>query len=79
MQLTRNIPKNDKQHILEIIIWRSTCKLHEWLCNTGQDQEIIREKVNAILEGSKRYNLYFKQSKCNFDAEEIPILGIVVE
>jgi len=26
----------------------------------------------------EKHNLYFKRSKCDFDMEEIPILGIVV-
>jgi len=31
------------------------------------------------LKIAERYNLYFKRSKCDFDIEEIPILGVVVE
>jgi len=27
---------------------------------------------------NKKHNLCFKQSKCNFDTEEISILGVVV-
>ncbi len=32
-----------------------------------------------FLEHSAEYNLYFKQSKCVFDATEIPLLGVHVE
>ena len=31
-----------------------------------------------FLKIAKKYNLYFKQSKCDFNMEEIPILGVVV-
>ena len=27
---------------------------------------------------AEKHNLYFKQSKCNFNIEEIPILGVIV-
>jgi len=30
------------------------------------------------LKIAKKHNLYFIWSKCNFDIEEIPILGVVV-
>ena len=32
--------------------------------------------ISGIAE---KYNLCFKQSKCNFNTEEIPILEVVVE
>ena len=31
-----------------------------------------------FLKIVQKYNLYFKQSKCDFDTKEIPILGVVV-
>jgi len=30
------------------------------------------------LKIAEKYNLYFKRSKCDFNIEEIPILGVVV-
>jgi len=33
---------------------------------------------NQVLKGSGKHNLCFKRSKCDFDMEEIPILGVVV-
>ena len=31
-----------------------------------------------FLKIAKKHNLYFKQLKCNFNMEEIPILGVIV-
>jgi len=39
MQLARNILENDKQHFLEVTLWRSIGKLHGWLCYTHQNDE----------------------------------------
>ena len=39
----------------------------------------LEERMIQFLKITKKYNLYFKWSKCNFDAKEIPILGVVVE
>jgi len=38
----------------------------------------LKEKTIQFLIVIEKYNLYFKQSKCNFNSEEIPILGVVV-
>jgi len=63
---------------LRIDIWRSIGKLHEQLCNICQNKKKLEKQTIQFLKVVKKYNLYFKQSKCNFDTEEIPILGIVV-
>ena len=38
----------------------------------------LEEKMTQFLKIAEKYNLCFKQSKCNFDVKEIPILGVVV-
>ena len=39
----------------------------------------LEKRTVWFLKIAERYNLYFKRSKCDFDIEEIPILGVVVE
>jgi len=38
----------------------------------------LEEQIIQFLKIVKKHNLCFKQSKCNFNMEEIPILGVVV-
>jgi len=38
----------------------------------------LKERTIQFLEIAEKHNLYFKQSKCNFNMEEILILGVVV-
>ena len=38
----------------------------------------LEERIIQFLKIAEKHNLYFKQSKCNFNMEEIPILGVVV-
>ena len=38
----------------------------------------LEERTIWFLKIAEKHNLYFKQSKCDFDVEEIPILGVVV-
>ena len=38
----------------------------------------LEKKIIQFLKVAKKHNLCFKQSKCNFDIEEISILGVVV-
>jgi len=40
--------------------------------------EELEERMIRFLKIMEKYNLYFKQSKCDFNMEEIPILGAVV-
>ena len=50
VQFTRNIPKDNEQHIPEAITQRNIGKLYVQFCNTGQDDERIRRKDNLIFE-----------------------------
>ena len=38
----------------------------------------LEERMIRFLKITEKYNLCFKQSKCDFNIEEIPILGVVV-
>ena len=40
--------------------------------------EELEEQTIQFLKIAKKHNLYFKRSKCDFNIEEIPILGVVV-
>ena len=53
------------------IIWRNTCKYYGQFYNNSQNQERIRERTIWFLIVEK-YNLYFKQSKYDFDTEYLP-------
>jgi len=38
----------------------------------------LEERTVQFLKIVEKHNLYFKRLKCNFNMEEIPILGVVV-
>jgi len=38
----------------------------------------LKERTVQFLKIAERHNLCFKQSKCDFNIKEIPILGVVV-
>jgi len=38
----------------------------------------LKERTIWFLKITEKYNLCFKQSKCNFDMEEILILGVII-
>ena len=38
----------------------------------------LEERIVRFLKIAEKHNLCFKRSKCNFNMEEIPILGVVV-
>jgi len=38
----------------------------------------LEEHIIRFLKIAEKHNLCFKQSKCNFNATEIPILGVQV-
>jgi len=38
----------------------------------------LEERTIRFLKIAEKHNLCFKQSKCDFDMEEIPILGVIV-
>ena len=45
---------------------------------SAKTKKKLEERIIHFLKVAEKHNLYFKQSKCNFDAKEIPILGVVV-
>ena len=53
MQLTRNVPKDDEQHIQRTSTWRSVKKLHGWLCYICKNQEGTGGKNSMILKDSR--------------------------
>ena len=40
--------------------------------------EKLEKHTTRFLKIAEKHNLYFKQSKCNFNVTEIPILGVWV-
>jgi len=44
----------------------------------AKTMEELEERTVIFLKIAKKHNLCFKRSKCNFNVEEIPILGVVV-
>ena len=38
----------------------------------------LEEWTSRFLKIAEKHNLCFKQSKCDFNIEEIPILGVVI-
>jgi len=39
----------------------------------------LEERTICFLKIVEKHNFCFKQSKCDFNMEEIPILGVVIE
>jgi len=44
----------------------------------AKTMEELEERTIRFLKIAEKHNLYFKRSKCDFNMEEIPILGVVV-
>jgi len=44
----------------------------------AKTMEELEERMIRFLKIMKKHNLYFKWLKCNFNMEEIPILGVVI-
>ena len=44
----------------------------------ARTKEELEERMIWFLKIAEKHNLCFKQSKCDFDMEEIPILGVIV-
>ena len=44
----------------------------------AKTMEELEERTIWFLKIAEKHNLCFKRSKCNFNIEEIPILGVVV-
>jgi len=38
----------------------------------------LKERTIQFLKIAEKHNLYFKQSKCDFNMEEILMLGVIV-
>ena len=71
------------QRMMNSIFWEL---LHEGVLANYMDDFIIpartmeelEEQTIRFLKIAEKHNLCFKQSKCDFNMEEIPILGVVV-
>jgi hypothetical protein len=44
----------------------------------GETKNQLQEHTVKFLKIADRHNLYFKRSKCDFDATEISLLGTVI-
>jgi len=44
----------------------------------AKTKEELEEQMIRFLKIAEKYNLCFKQSKCNFNMKEILILGVIV-
>jgi len=44
----------------------------------AKTEEELEKRTIRFLKIAEKHNLCFKQSKCNFNATEIPILGVQV-
>jgi len=44
----------------------------------AKTMEELEERMIRFLKIAEKHNLYFKRSKCDFNMEEIPILGVIV-
>jgi len=44
----------------------------------AKTMEELEEKTVRFLKIAEKHNLCFKRSKCDFNMEEIPILGVIV-
>ena len=71
------------QRIMNSIFWEL---LHEGILANYMDNFVIpaktveelEEQTIQFLKIAEKHNLCFKRSKCDFNMEEIPILGVVV-
>ena len=71
------------QRMMNSMFWEL---LHEGILANYMDnfvipartKEELEERIIRFLKIAEKYQLCFKRSKCNFDMEEISILGVVV-
>jgi len=71
------------QRMMNSIFWKL---LHEGILANYMDDFVIpartmeelKERTVRFLKIAEKHNLCFKQSKCDFNMEEIPILGVIV-
>ena len=71
------------QRIMNSIFWKLLYKgvLANYMDNSvipAKTMEELEERTIRFLKIAEKYNLCFKRSKCDFNMEEIPILGVVV-
>ena len=45
----------------------------------AKTMEELEERTIRFLKIAEKHNLCFKRSKCDFNIEEIPILGVQIE
>jgi len=71
------------QRMMNSIFWEL---IHEGVLENYMDnfvilaetKEQLEERTIRFLKIAEKHNLYFKRSKCDFNMEEIPILGVIV-
>ena len=71
------------QRMMNSIFWELLHKgvLANYMDNfviPAKTMEELEERIVRFLKIAERHNLYSKRSKCDFNMEEIPILGVVV-
>ena len=71
------------QRIMNSIFWKLLYKgvLANYMDNSiipAKTMEELEERTIRFLKIAEKYNLCFKRSNCDFNMEEIPILGVVV-
>ena len=71
------------QRMMNSIFWELLHKgiLANYMDNfviPARTMEELEEQTIRFLKIAEKHNLCFKQSKCDFNMEEIPILGVVV-
>ena len=44
----------------------------------ARTMEELKERMTRFLKIAEKHNLYFKRLKCDFNREEITILGVIV-
>jgi len=74
IQLIRNISMDDEQYFLRNFIWKSTRNYMNNFVIPSKTKKELKERTIWFLKVAKKYNLCFKWSKCDSNAEEIHIL-----
>jgi len=69
---------NDEQHIQRTITQRNIGELHGQFVIPTRTMKELEERTIQFLKIAEKHNLCFKRSKCDFNMEKIPILGVVV-
>jgi len=78
MQLARDIPKDDNSIFWELLYEGILANYMDDFVIPVKTMEELEERTVRFLKIAEKYNLCFKRSKCNFNMEEIPILGVIV-